>query len=154
VAYTSEELSDRAEIHDVIVRYAWSIDTRDWDSLDTCFTEDAYVDYSSNPGGREGPYREIRRWLERNLAAFAVMQHLMTNVDITLDGDRATARTMMVNPMGAKTRQGPPHFFYVGGRYDDDFVRTADGWRIAKRVETLLWFEGSLPSELLRGEPA
>jgi 3-phenylpropionate/cinnamic acid dioxygenase small subunit len=150
VGYTPEQLSDRAEIQDVIHRYAWSIDTRDWDTLDTCFTEDAYVDYSSNPAGRAGPYKEIRPWLERNLAAFAVMQHLMMNIDVTFDGDRATARTMMVNPMGAKTREGPLHFFYVGGRYDDDFVRTPDGWRIAKRVETLLWFEGSLPAELLR----
>ncbi|GIU89672.1 MAG: hypothetical protein KatS3mg010_0771 [Acidimicrobiia bacterium] len=66
----------------------------------------------------------MRPWLEQNLAAFAVMQHLMANVDVRLDGDRATARTMMVNPMGAKTREGPPHFFWIGGRYDDELVRT------------------------------
>ena len=75
--YSPEQLSDRAEILDVVHRYAWSIDTRDWDALDTCFSEDAYVDYSSNPGGTEGPYREVRGWLEHNLAAFVVMQHLM-----------------------------------------------------------------------------
>jgi SnoaL-like domain len=150
VTYTPGQLADRTEIHDLIVRYGWAIDTRDWSLLDTCFTEDAYVDYSSNPGGIEGPYREVRGWLEQTLAAFAVMQHLMVNIDIRVDGDRATARTMVVNPMGAKTREGPPHFFYLGGRYDDDIVRTTDGWRIAKRVETLLWFEGSLPAELLR----
>ena len=34
---------------------------------------------------------------------------------------------MVTNPQGAATREGPLHFFYVGGRYDDDFVRTADG---------------------------
>ena len=45
---------------------------------------------------------------------------------------------------------GPLHFFYVGGRYDDELVRTAEGWKIAKRVETTLWFEGTLPTELLR----
>ena len=27
-----EQLSDRAEIHDVIVRYGWAIDTKDWDA--------------------------------------------------------------------------------------------------------------------------
>jgi 3-phenylpropionate/cinnamic acid dioxygenase small subunit len=150
VTYSAEELSDRADIQDVVNRYAWAIDSRDWAALDTCFTDDAYVDYSSNPGGRKGPYAEVRGWLERNLAAFAVMQHLMMNTDISLEGDRATVRTMMVNPMGAKTREGPPHFFYIGGRYDDEFVRTDAGWRIARRVETLLWFEGSLPPELLR----
>jgi 3-phenylpropionate/cinnamic acid dioxygenase small subunit len=151
VALTPQQLSDREEIRAVVVRYAWALDTRDWALLDTCFTPDAHLDYSSNPGGKQGPYPEIRGWLEHQLAAFVVMQHLMVNTEIDLDGDRATARTMVVNPMGARTREGPPHFFYVGGRYDDRFVRTADGWRIAERVETLLWFEGTLPPELVRG---
>jgi 3-phenylpropionate/cinnamic acid dioxygenase small subunit len=150
VAFTPQELADRAEISDVIVRYGWAIDTKDWALLDTCFTAAAYVDYSSNPGGKEGPYPQIRSWLEKMMSAFPVTQHLMSNIDITLDGDRATARTMVTNPQGAATREGPLHFFFVGGRYDDEFVRTADGWKIAKRVETTLWFQGSLPTELLR----
>ncbi len=146
---TPEQLADRAEIHDVIVRYGWAIDTKDWALLDTCFTADAHVDYSSNPGGKAGAYREVRRWLEKVISAFPVTQHLMANIDVTLDGDRATARTMVTNPQGAATRDGPLHFFFVGGRYDDEFVRTSDGWRIATRVETTLWFQGSLPPELL-----
>ena len=92
----------------------------------------------------------MRSWLEKMLSAFPVTQHLMSNIDVQLDGDHATARTMVTNPQGAATSDGPLHFFYVGGRYDDDFVRTPDGWRIANRVETTLWFEGTLPTELLR----
>ena len=88
---TPEELSDRAEIHDVIVRYGWAIDTKDWTLLDSCFTEDAHVDYSSNPGGKVGPYREVRGWLEKVMSAFPVTQHLMANIDVTLDGDRRRA---------------------------------------------------------------
>ena len=117
----------------MIVRYGWAIDTKDWALLDTCFTDDAEVDYSSNPGGKQGPYRQVRSWLEKMLSAFPVTQHLMSNIDVKLDGDYATARTMVTNPQGAATREGPLHFFFVGARYDDDFVRTADGWRIAKR---------------------
>ena len=49
MSYNLLQLSDRAEIHDVIVRYGWAIDTKDWALLDTCFTDDAEVDYSSNP---------------------------------------------------------------------------------------------------------
>ena len=150
MGYTGQELADRAEIHDVIVRYGWAIDTKDWALLDTCFLPDAHLDYSSNPGGKVGPYPEVRAWLAKVLSAFPVTQHLMSNIDVRLDGDRATARTMVTNPQGAATREGPLHFFYVGGRYDDDFVRTAAGWKIARRVETTLWFEGTLPTELLR----
>jgi hypothetical protein len=146
---TPGELSDRSEITAVVVRYGWALDTKDWPLLDTCFTPDAYVDYSSNPGGRAGPYHEVRGWLEKVLSAFPVTQHLMSNIDVILDGDRARVRTMVTNPQGAATRDGPLHFFYIGGRYDDDFVRTPDGWKIARRVETTLWFEGTLPTELL-----
>ena len=60
MGYSPQELADRAEIHDVIVRYGWAIDTKDWALLDTCFTDDAEVDYSSNPGGKQGPYKQIR----------------------------------------------------------------------------------------------
>ncbi|MDQ1508779.1 MAG: SnoaL-like domain, partial [Actinomycetota bacterium] len=38
MGYSPQELADRAEIHDVIVRYGWAIDTKDWALLDTCFT--------------------------------------------------------------------------------------------------------------------
>ena len=62
---------------------------------------------------------------------------------------RATCRTVVTNPQGAATQEGAVHFFFVGARYDDDFVRTAAGWKIAKRVETTLWFQGSLPDGLL-----
>ena len=149
MTYTPQQLVDRAEIADVIVRYGWAIDTKDWALLDTCFQPDAQVDYSSNPGGKAGPYREVRAWLEKVMSAFPITQHLMSNIDITLDGDTARVRTMVTNPQGAATREGPLRFFYVGGRYDDHFVRTSDGWKIAQRVETTLWFEGSLPKELL-----
>ena len=150
MGYSPQELADRAEIHDVIVRYGWAIDTKDWALLDTCFTADAEVDYSSNPGGKKGPYQQIRSWLEKMISAFPVTQHLMANIDVQLAGDTATCRTMVTNPQGAATREGPLHFFYVGARYDDQFVRTRDGWRIKLRVETTLWFEGTLPPELLR----
>lgn len=148
--YTPEELSDLADIRDVVVRYGWAIDTKDWKLLDTCFTADAHVDYSSNPGGVKGPYAQVRSWLEKMLSAFPVTQHLMSNIDIRLDGDRAVVRTMVTNPQGAATREGPLHFFFVGGRYDDEFRRTPEGWKIANRIETTLWFQGSLPAELLR----
>jgi SnoaL-like domain len=149
VTLTPKELSDRAEIHDLIVRYGWAIDTKDWELLDTVFTDDAHCDYSSNPGGKVGPYREVRGWLAKVMTAFPVTQHLMANIDVTLNGDRATCRTMVTNPQGAATREGGLHFFFVGARYDDELVRTDGGWKIAKRVETTLWFQGSLPDELL-----
>ena len=148
--YSPQDVADRLAIHDVMRTYAWAIDLQDWDLLDTVFAPDAFLDYSSNPGGTKGPYPQTKAWLMSVLPYFPVTQHLMSNTLIELlDNGRATAKTMVHNPQGARTRKGPVHLFHIGARYDDELVRTDAGWRITRRVETTLWFEGSLPSELV-----
>jgi hypothetical protein len=141
---------DRAEITELMHRYAWAIDQHDFDALDAVFTPDALLDYSSNPGGIAGSLAEVKPWLRRSLSAFVAMQHLMANTIVEFGGkSRARATTMVFNPMSARAREGAPHHFRIGGRYDDELVRTPHGWRIAKRVETLLFLDGSLPPELV-----
>jgi hypothetical protein len=66
-ATTLAAIVDRLAIQDLLVRYCKAIDTKDWALLDTCFADDAHVDYSSNPGGKVGPYREVRGWLAQVL---------------------------------------------------------------------------------------
>lgn len=142
------ELADNIEIREILTRYAWAIDTKDWDALDDLFTPDANVDYSSS-GGVVGPINEAKPWLAEMLAAFPMTQHMLTNVDISLDGDRATARSACYNPMGAATRSGELHHFFLGIEYHDELVRTERGWRISRRVEEQRWMHGSLPDELV-----
>jgi len=45
-----QEISDRFEISDLLTRYTRAIDTKDFELLDTCFTPDAFVDYTSSGG--------------------------------------------------------------------------------------------------------
>ena len=47
---TLEEISDRIEINDLLVRYTVAIDEKDWELLDTVYTPDAKVDYTSSGG--------------------------------------------------------------------------------------------------------
>lgn len=140
-------LRDRLEINDLLTRYAWAIDSKDWDALDRVFTHDAHIDYTAT-GGIAGTLADIKPWLAKSLAAFPATQHLLSNSQVTITGDTATARTAVYNPMGAATREGPLHFFFMGGIYADHLVRTADGWRITQRVEHLVWMDGKLPREL------
>ena len=127
------DLADRLEINDLLVRYAWAIDDKSFDTLDTVFTPDAHIDYTRT-GGIAGSLAEIKPWLAESLAAFPATQHLLSNA--------------VYNPMGAATREGPLHFFFMGGIYADEMVRTAAGWRIKQRVEHLVWMDGKLPREL------
>jgi hypothetical protein len=52
---------------------------------------------------------------------------------ITLDGDRATARTSCNNPMVLDSADGTTAVWLIGLWYDDEFARTPDGWRFASR---------------------
>jgi 3-phenylpropionate/cinnamic acid dioxygenase small subunit len=139
-----QEISDRIHINDLLVRYTVAIDTQDWKLLDTVFLPDATVDYTSS-GGVRGKYPEVRAWLAKVLAAFAMTQHMISNSVVKIEGDRATCRTMVFNPMGTKTAQGKLHLFYVGAYYNDKLVRTSEGWRIAERLEEQAYFDGGPP---------
>jgi 3-phenylpropionate/cinnamic acid dioxygenase small subunit len=141
---TPEEVADRIEINDLLVRYTVAIDEKDWDLLDTVYTPDAKIDYTTS-GGIKGEYPEVREWLAKALAIFPMTQHLISNSVVDLAGDTATARTMVFNPMGIDKEGGGHKLFFVGAWYEDELVRTDDGWRIATRFERKAFME-KLPS--------
>jgi 3-phenylpropionate/cinnamic acid dioxygenase small subunit len=132
---TPDQIADRLEIEDLLTRYATGVDTKDWDLWESCFTPDAHIDYSAF-GGATGGVKEVRAWLAEVMTRFAATQHLVTNRDIRLDGDRATARSGFYNPMAIRTGEGDQRvLFFDGGYYCDELVRTPDGWRIETRRE-------------------
>jgi 3-phenylpropionate/cinnamic acid dioxygenase small subunit len=132
------EMADRLAIQDLLVRYCFAIDDRDWDALDGVFTPDAHIDYSET-GGAVGSLAEIKRWLPAALARFPRYQHYVTNTCLDFDGDRVTARTMLFNPLVYRSEDGAEAAFFIGLCYRDVLVRTDAGWRIAERVEVLSW---------------
>ena len=127
-----QEISDRLEIQQLLVDYATAIDQRRFDDLDRIFTPDAYIDYRAM-GGIDGPYPQVKSWLAEVLPQFPAFCHLNGNFDIRLAGDAATGRTMCLNPMKLA---GDGQILFCALWYDDDFVRTGDGWRLTRRVET------------------
>src|ERR1700756_1995645 len=74
-----QELSDRIEIQELIIRYSNAIDRRDFDGLDSVFTPDAYIDYRAL-GGIDGQYPVIKDWLGPALAGFPHYFHLVGNI--------------------------------------------------------------------------
>jgi hypothetical protein len=140
-----QALSDRLEIEGVLTRYAWALDAREFDRLDDVFTPDAFVDYTS-AGGVKGPFPEVKAWLMSVMPHFPAYQHLVTNKDITIDGDTATSRAAFYNPMGQPTEGGGLSLFFVGGEYHDKLVRTPQGWRINERIEKTVWMDGNVPA--------
>jgi hypothetical protein len=139
-------LADRLAIDDLLTRYAMAIDDGDWDALDTVFTPDAVIDYTS-AGGIRGSFAEVKAWLEKALTPFPVRQHVIGNKRVVVDGDRATVRAYFFNPMRLGLPDGSRVFAPGGGYYNHRLVRTPDGWRSEELVEDEVWREG-LPADL------
>lgn len=127
-----DEISDRLEIQQLLVDYSSAIDQRRFDDLDRVFTPDAYIDYRAM-GGIDGQFPQVKAWLAEVLVHFPAYSHLIGNFDVRVDGDTATSRTICFNPMKLA---GDGQVLFCGLWYDDAFIRTAEGWRITRRVET------------------
>jgi hypothetical protein len=130
---TLQQLSDRLEIDDLLTRYATTLDSKDWDAWADCFTPDAHIDYTA-AGGIKGTRAEVKEWLSTVMAGFPMTQHLVTNKVVVINRDRATCQSALINPMGLPDGDGMM-LWIEGGYYRDRLVRTADGWRIAERIE-------------------
>ncbi|MGZ4465155.1 MAG: nuclear transport factor 2 family protein [Nocardioides sp.] len=137
-----QQLSDRLEIEEVLVRYTRAIDTGDWDALDTVFTPDAHIDYRQS-GGIEDAYAVVKPWLAENLPIFPKRMHTLGQVEIRYAGaDAAAVAAYFHNPMMLPTGDGSEVLVEFGGIYHHRMVRTADGWRSEDLVEDLVWKRG------------
>ncbi|MFV8165353.1 nuclear transport factor 2 family protein [Mycobacterium sp. 134] len=127
------EISDRLEIQQLLIDYSTAIDRRLFDDLDAVFTSDAYIDYRAM-GGIDGQFPEVKAWLAEVLPNFPAYAHMLGNFDVKIEGDKASSRTICFNPMVLPGLE--QQVLFCGLWYEDEFVRTADGWRMSRRVET------------------
>ncbi len=136
--HTLQQLSDRAEISDVLARYCFAVDDRDWDAYRMVFTADAVIDDVVTGGIRSGVEEHIV-YLKRALSRIPLSQHSISTTLITLDGDRADARIACTCPLDLKIAEDRRQVFFMGVEYRNKLVRTPDGWRIAELIETRPW---------------
>jgi hypothetical protein len=74
--------------------------------------------------------------------AYAIVktQHMLFNMDIHLDGDRATSKSYG-HARHQRTDNGDVWHIYA--IYDHEYVRTSNGWRISKIKMTPNFQEGN-----------
>jgi len=122
------ERDDRQDISELLVRYATGIDRRDWALFRTVFTDDCELDYGEI--GRWHGVDEVTDFMDKTHAMAGHTLHRLSNEVITVDGDEASARTYVDAVIMFGDNQAGVNAW---GFYDDDIVRTSDGWRIARR---------------------
>ena len=118
-------LEDRIEIMEVRHRYCYAVDTRDWDTFVSLFTNDASLDYGGigTFEGVDGIREFTTEMVEKNLAATA---HAVHNPILSIDGDIATGQWYVTSPITFADGTGG----FRWGRYDEGYRRVDGSWYI------------------------
>lgn len=133
------QLKDRLAIIEVIDAIATFADFRKWSQLKQLFMAEVTVDYTSLfPGEVQNISSQqlITQW-QSILPGFDTTQHMITNHQIIMDGDKTTAIAYV-----RATHKLGNDIWVVGGYYIDKLVRTDEGWKI-KAIQYNAMYEGN-----------
>lgn len=128
---TPASLQDWFEVHNLLVRYASSLDACDVEAVVDCFTPDGTLD--SPVLGRFAGHDGIRAFARRTVKVRdergGQFRHVVTNLRVVTDGDRAVAHSYLLDflTVGGTTELLSP------GEYRCDLVRVGGQWRLAHR---------------------
>jgi len=138
---TEQDLLDRAQITEVLYRYARAIDAKDYALFGDIFAEDAVIHYDLE-GGVKLPVGEMADWLSETLQMFFATQHVITNPVIEIDGDSARSTCYLNASHEQVGLDGRRTVFVDHGIYTDRWVRGPVGWRIRRRTLNRLMMHG------------
>ena len=122
------EADDRRQLQDVMLCYAAAVDERDMSRYRACFADNVEI-----VGFGDAIVKGADTWtasVESQLEAFSATQHLMSPQLATVSGDTASARTDVQALHVLKDADGAT--FTLWATYLTDFVRSSDGWKIAR----------------------
>jgi len=125
---------DRLEIHELLARYAWSLDTGDDEGFVACFTSDAELVWEvfDEPGRWQGS-AALLRFVQyfRGRPESAGRQHHVSNIVLKATTRGVQARSYVL--VALRADEGP-HRLNVMGYYEDVVRQEGGHWRIAQRV--------------------
>lgn len=134
-----QELADRLAIRAVVEDYARFADRVDNEALAGLFAPDGALRIFER--GTPEPVRQRLGRAEiaeaiKGLSRYDVTMHTVANHYVEIDGDRATGETYCRATHIRPVEGGAPDArenYVMNIRYLDEYVRLAEGWRIAKR---------------------
>jgi hypothetical protein len=140
-------LEDKHAIEQVYILYCDAIDTKTFDRLVGVFTPDTIGDYSTLYGGaetlRKGRDEIIRRmhWGLGVGSNCGATHHTVGNFIVEVTGDTARAQVnYTAMHRGVGRLEGA--LYQMWGQYQDELVRTPEGWRVSRRRYISMLREG------------
>ena len=134
---------ERIAIHDLMHRYALSIDTKNWSLLESVFAEDITADFRSfgAPDVFRGPARDWIDSVRKTISGMDATHHLMSNHLYSVVDDMAVGTTYIkaahicCNQWGGDT-------YTIGGHYEVKVRHFPVGWRIVEYALVVTHHEG------------
>jgi ketosteroid isomerase-like protein len=123
-------MSDEAAIQQTLNIYTEGASRSDWPQVMSTFLPDGVWEVPAQKARFEG-----HESVQAAMSAFTAQTEYWVQVNapaiIKVSGDRAKARSV-IRECGKFI--GQDHLLEVLGYYDDDLVRTPDGWKFAHRI--------------------
>lgn len=132
---TARRVLDLDAIHQLKARYCRFIDTKQWGRLASVFTPDArFEGLGSAPTG--ATVEMFVSGISTRLAQVMTIHHCHMPEIAFLDADRARGIWAMMDylewPEGGGPHEAQGYRGFTGyGHYEEEYRRTAEGWRIA-----------------------
>jgi hypothetical protein len=142
-------VDDIGQIAALKYRYLRTLDTKQWDEFEACFVPEATGDYN---GLAFEDRAALVGYMRDNLGDGVLTMHQVHHPEIEVDGDAATGRWYLQDKVIV-----PAFDFMLEGAafYDDRYVRTADGWRVAhtgyRRTFEITYDLADLPGCTVKG---
>lgn len=123
-------MSDIEDIQKVISTYTEGASRANWDQVVATFMPDAEWSAAGTDMRMSG-HMEMRAGFPKLLSTFEYIFQSNAPAIISVNGDRATARSVITEFAKMKN---PAQSFIILGVYEDELVRSAAGWRFARRT--------------------
>ena len=134
-----DRLEEKQKIVDLTIAYTWIIDQGPRERLREIFTKDAvFIIDTRHLNGLD----EIRGKIDRTLGGLSASQHIVSNHQVSIDGDTATSRCYLHAQHTRNGTEGGENYV-MAGRYIDKLVRVDSQWRITERQLMIDWTEGN-----------
>lgn len=138
-----QRLIDKNDCVELVHKLARAIDRCDGDLVDSVFHPDATDDH----GGYKGTARDFVPWVMDVLNGMRRTQHIIGNVLVEIDGDRAQGESYFIAHHVLPGDDGE-RFMVAAGRYLDRFERRSGAWRMSHRHAVYDWSTVAAASDI------
>jgi hypothetical protein len=133
-------LRDRELIKNLYRRYAYGVDSIDFELVRSIFHPDCVVDGTLEGGGLD----EYLEGLEEAMDQWEATMHFVGNQYVEIAGDRGFVESWVLG-YHMESDDSPIDHLVLALRYQDEVVRVGDDWKVIHRKTSRQWHTGPFP---------